>query len=34
VVVLRFGHDYEETCMQMDEARPSRAAPQRTTQRL
>jgi hypothetical protein len=21
VVVLRFGHDYEETCMQMDEAR-------------
>jgi ABC-type sugar transport system ATPase subunit len=24
VVVLRFGHDYEETCMQMDEVRRSR----------
>ena len=23
VVVLRFGHDYDETCMQMDEARRS-----------
>lgn len=23
VVVLRFGHDYDETCMQMDEARPA-----------